>query len=255
MRSPSLFSTYLALALTASGCAATTPYNPFKIPPEDIKAKVKVVALAPINFPTDIDDPEPVKAKFESLVTAKLQEGGFTVVSSAEYGAIWKQMTEQLGGFFDPMTGKRDEQKYKTVREHTLREVGSKTKADALLDFAVVGVKTNFAANRASWHGTTEYLVQGGALTAFLIGSSSGTVGALSLFVALSDINGVNMYTNAGGIQVLSKLSGRNFVTVPRHELFADEERNRQAVNIALNPLIGKTDPPAVSNSSARDPQ
>jgi len=255
MRSLGLFWGFLALALTASSCAVTTPYNPFKIPEDQLRAKVKVIALAPLNLPTNLEDPAPVQSKYESLIEAKLREAGFTVVPSREYAAIWKQMIEQLGGFFDPLTGKRDEQKYKTVREHTLREVGFKTKADALLDFAIAVVKANFGANRASWNGTTEELVPGGALTAFLIGGSSGTVGALSLFVALSDLNGVNMYANAGGIQLLSKLSGRNFVTVPRHELFADEERNRQAVNIALNPLIGKTDPPAASNSSARDPQ
>jgi hypothetical protein len=231
---------WLALLLSISGCAATTPYNPFKVPQADIKAKTKLVALAPMGVPGGIENEDLIKKKFEALVTARLQEGGFRVLQSEEYGTIWKQMTEKLGGFFDPMTGKRDEEKYKTVREHTLRELTAKTGADAVLSSAISVVKVNFGANVASWHGTTQNLVPGGAFTAYLIGGSSGTVPALSLVVALSDINGVDMYANAGGLQLLSTISGNHFVEVPRTELFADEERNHRAVNIALNPLIGK---------------
>ncbi|HEX9445447.1 MAG TPA: hypothetical protein VGA73_15105 [Candidatus Binatia bacterium] len=243
MRSRRLLWMCAGLALALYGCAGATRSNPFKIPQAEIKGKVKIVALAPINFPTDIDDPDPVKAKFESLITAKLKEGGFTVVPSSEYGALWKQMTEQLGGFFDPMTGKRDEQKFKTVREHTLRELSAKTKADAVLGSAILGFKAAFRLNRASWHGTSEDLVPGGVLTAVLIGGHNGTVGALSLGVGLSDIHDVDLYMNYGGIQLLSKISRGNFSPVPRAELFADEERNRKAVDIALDPLLGKAVP------------
>ena len=244
MRTRSSLWSYLVIVLTVSSCATTTPYNPFKVPQSDIRSRVKVVALAPINLPLKIDDPEPVKTKFESLVTAKLLEGGFRIVPSSEYGAVWKQMTEKLGGFFNPITGKRDEEKFKAVREHTLREVAAKSKADALLEVGIVPVGVNFTSNRAAWHGTTENLVPGGAFTAYVLGGHNGTTTALSLGVALSDFHGVEMYDNAGGIQLLTKISAGQFVSVPRQELFADEERNRQAVNIALDPLIGKADAP-----------
>jgi hypothetical protein len=240
MKSARRFSMGFALLCCVTGCATTKPYNPFKVPQADIKSKVKIVALVPINVPTDLDNPDPVKSTFETLVAAKLKDGGYQVVPSDEYNKIWKQMMEQLGGFFDPMTGKRDNEKFKTVRQHTLRELAAKTKADAILDFSLSPIKVNFANNRAVWHGTSEYLMSGGAFAAFLGGSFSGSVLALSLVVDLSDINDVEMYVNAGGIQSLSKLSGSRFVNVPRSELFVDEERNRKAVDIALNPLIGK---------------
>ena len=58
-------------------------------------------------------------------------------------------------------------------------------------------------------------------------------------FILLNeDMNGVQMYSNAGGIQVLAKLSGGTFAPVPRDELFASEERNIAAVNIALGSLV-----------------
>ena len=124
-----------------------------------------------------------------------------------------------------------------------MRELNGKTRADAELYSGMGTVKANFNANRARWHGTAEYLVSGGFWAAFAAGNTYGTVPAVSLFVSLADMNGVDMYVHAGGVQVLSKLSGRNFVAVPRHELFIDEERNRHAVNIALNPLVGKAAP------------
>jgi hypothetical protein len=240
---------YPLVALTLASCAPRAPaVNPFKVPQADIKAKVKVIALAPVNLPGDIDDAEPVKAKFESLITAKLTAAGYKVVPSSEYAAVWKQITESLGGFFDPLTGKRDDKKVKTAREHAVREVTAKTKADAVFDAVINVVKVNFGNNRAAWHGTTEPLMTGGAWSSFFNGPYQGTVGALSLFVALSDANDVDMYLNAGGIQVLSKLSGRNFTPVPRHELFANEARNQRAVDVALAPLLDQAVAPAGSS-------
>lgn len=58
------------------------------------------------------------------------------------------------------------------------------------------------------------------------------------------------MYAHAGGIQVLSRLSGpklsgvRDFVPVPRSELFVDEKRNAEAVDIALGSLVRTAAPP-----------
>jgi hypothetical protein len=232
-------------AMIAAGCLPTAPrYNPFKVTEPEIRQKVKRVALFPVGLPTDLDDPEPVKAKFEALIEAKLKEGGFVPVPSQELDAVWKRMKEQLGGFFDPITGKRDEAKFKTAREHALRELQAKTKADAVLYPSIQFIKVNFFSNQATWHGTSESLLTGGFWGNFLAGQRSGTTTALSLYVTVEDINGVDMYVNVGGIQLAYKLSGSTFVAVPRPELFVDEQRNQAAVNAALNPFIGKVDLP-----------
>jgi hypothetical protein len=98
----------------------------------------------------------------------------------------------------------------------------------------------------ASWDDTSESIKSTGeqvkdALPLALIGigvTYSGTVGALSLVVRVEDIHGAPVYSNGGGIQVLAKISGGKFVPVPREELFANEERNVAATNIALGPLV-----------------
>lgn len=244
MRRKWWFLTTLAVAVVGAGCATTAPpYNPFKISRDDLYGKVKTIALAPVSIPGDLDDPDPVKAKFESLIEGKLREAGLSVIPSKEGEEIWKQMKEHLGGFFDSITGKRDEAKFKAAREHTLRELHTKFKADAVLHPHITMVKASFADNKAQWHGTEERLTSGGFLEALFGSKYRGGVPALSLVVTVEDIHGADMYVNAGGIQTLAKLSGGQFIPVPRSELFANEERNVAAVNIALGPLVTKSTP------------
>jgi hypothetical protein len=225
--------------LIGGGCATTPPYNPFKIAQEEFYGKIKTIALAPVGVPMGLEDPDPVKAKFESLVEAKLREAGFSVVSSRESAGIFESMNKQLGGMFDPVTGKRDETKFKTVREHFLREVQTKFKADAVLYPNIRVVTASFAGGQASWDGTKESLsTTEGFMGLLLVGQLRGTAPALSLVVTIEDIHGVDAYVNGGGIQLSSKISAGNFVPVPRNQLFNSDERNAAAVNFALGPLV-----------------
>ncbi len=233
----------LMLILVASGCATTkVPYNPFKIPEEEFHAKIKMIALAPVSIPNGLENPEQVKAKFESLVEAKLREQGFTVIPSREYEEIWKKMTNQVGGFFDPVTGKRDESKFKAVMTHTLREMNAKFKADAVLYASVYVVSAPFANNTARWDGVSESLTTGGAFLALFGGQYRGKVPALSFGAFIEDLNEIDLYVNSGGIQVLSKISGGQLVAIPKSEVLANEARSVKAVDIALDALVKKTE-------------
>src|SRR5207244_11695624 len=124
----------LLVISTELGCrTAPPPYEPFKISRDGFYGKVRTIVLAPVIVPANLEDQEPVKTKFESLVEAKLREAGFSLVPSREYSAIWQRTTDQMGGFFDPMTGKVDESKVKAARTHTLRELQRTAQADAVL--------------------------------------------------------------------------------------------------------------------------
>ena len=237
---------YLLLAYGLSACAATKAYDPFKIAHADIRGRVKVVALVPIELSTDAEDPAAVKAKFEWLIRFKLEEGGFKVIPSDEFASIWKKTVEKLGPVYDPATGRRDEKKFSAAFASTARELLGKTNADALLYPAIVVVKAEFSSNAAQWHGTIDYVRPEGVWGMISGPQSYGTVPALSLWVDLLDFQGTEMYVNAGGIQVMSKVgSGMTVYDVPRHDLFADEAKNIRSVAIALNPLLGRPVPPA----------
>ncbi len=240
----------LFIVLIGSGCAAKQPpYNPFKIPEDQLRSKIHTIALVPIIAPDGLEKPDQVKAKFESLLDAKLRKLGFKVIPSREYDAIWKKMMDKVGGYFDPVTGKRDDAKFKAVKTHTLREVNSKLKADAVLYSAIRVFPVKFSSNQASWHGTSESLVAGGALQKFFSNQFNGTVSALSLGVNISDSNEVDMYVNWGGIQVLGRVSGWQVVTIPEEEILTNEERNAAAVEIALDPLEKEPEPQQTSVS------
>lgn len=253
---PKLFLLVILMAfLFAAGCATTTPYNPFKVSQEEFYNKTKTIALIPVDLPKGLADPESVRGKFEALLEEKLHEGGFLTVPSKEYAEIWKRMTEQIGGYFDPVSGKRDESKFKTVWEHTYRELNTKFNINALLQPNIQVFKINWSGTTVRWHGTSESIISTGQfLLDSVVGISRyGTVPALSLTVCIQDIHGVTEYLNSGGIQLLSKLSGAKFEQVPQHELFANEERNRDAVKIALEPLINKTVSPKDSKGEKED--
>ncbi|HEX9445446.1 MAG TPA: hypothetical protein VGA73_15100, partial [Candidatus Binatia bacterium] len=99
-----LFDASIAVALTLAGCSAAPPANPFKIPRADVAARVRTIALSPLGLPGNIEQPEAVRFHFESLVAAKLRDGGFQVVPSAEYAAIWQRAAENIGGIYDPVS-------------------------------------------------------------------------------------------------------------------------------------------------------
>lgn len=234
----------VVVILIGAGCATTTPYNPFKISQEEFNLRTKTIALAPVYIPEGLEEPDPVKIKFESLIESRLREAGFLVIPSREYAEIWKRMTDLVGGYFDPTTGKRDETKFKTVQDYTLRELNTKFNMDSLLYPSILVFNVNWSGSTVYWHGTSEPIKSlGEQFLEGLIGISyHGTIPACSLVVAIKDIHGRDLYINYGGIQLLAKTSGNKFVEVPRHQLFSNEERNLKAVSLTLEPLIKKPD-------------
>ena len=238
-----LRSTFLGLVFVAAGCATRTPYNPFKVSRETFFGHTKTIAMTPFMLPSDLENPEPVRTEFESLIEAKLRSAGFSVVASGDYADIWKRVTEQMGGYFDPVTGKQDEAKFKAAQEHARREIATKSSADALVHAGFTVVGAAFASGTAQWNGTSEPVGTGGFWAQLLgnLGGLQGKIPALSLLVIIEDVNGAEEYANAGGVQLLSKVSYGKFVPVPRDALFADKARNAAAVSIALDPLLTTT--------------
>ncbi len=189
----------LTVALCVVGCA-TTVYNPFRIPEEEFKAKIKRLALTPVEVFVELEDMEPVKAKLDAIIEARLREAGFTTVPASEY-------------------------------------------AQVVLRPAILRIGARFHGMTANWHGVQE---EATSFASRLMGGLwAGNIPASSLRVSIEDIQGNPLYMNFGGLELLSKYSyeffkGVKFEPVPRVELFKHEERLRQAVDIALGPLVRK---------------
>ena len=189
------------IALIQVGCATTTPYNPFKIDQNKFYANTKTIALAPCWIRPDLEVSEQVIEKFELIIGDKLREAGFSVVSSKHYRDIWKRMIEQMGGYFDPKTGKRDGSKFKAVQEHCYRELGRKYKPDAVLISRILIVEAPFHQGFnnlvAQWDGTEErFDVRHGAIRFLDTSVKTGTIPALSLRITVNDVSCTNMFVN-----------------------------------------------------------
>jgi hypothetical protein len=229
------------LAVTAAGCAHRPPYNPFRTDSKDLYNRVKTVAIAPVRIQCCVEDSKALQAQFGQWIAEKLKEAGFAVVEAGVYEAAWTQFGEEVGGFFDPVTGKKDEEKFKEARKKTIAELKAKQGAQGMLWPAIEVVEVGFYGPVADWHGISESL----SATGKGIPVGRGTVGALSLYVYLEDMEGGRLYSNAGGIQLLGKFDSRGrSVAVPEDELLTSEGRNRKAVDIAMEWLAKKTLPP-----------
>ena len=234
----------LLVATTVMACGSkVTPYDPFKVPREELVARTKTVALTQLALPADIPDPDHVRDTFRPLIESRMRAAGFAVVLEEEFESRWKRASEGEGGPYDPNSGKFNVEKAKVIRQRVFKSLQSELGVDAVLELGIVPVVVEFAAGRARWDGTFQDMQPGAVVKGVFLGSwSSGKVGALSLVARLRDMEDQILFSNAGGIEVTAKLSfGDKFVPVPVAELLKDPERNAAAVRLALAQLTGET--------------
>lgn len=251
MKKAVLFGSVLLLMTGVVSCSTAKPtYEPFKVNREEFLTKVKTIALAPLTVPGDLEDAEQVKDKYESLISLKLGERGFTIIPSKEFQAVYKKTMEQMGGVFDPMTGKLDESKGEALQTHTLRELQRTTHSDAVLYPRLYPFTVRHVNGVATWDGVSES-IKGARVESWIdryvaaigVGGAHGTVTALSLVVVINDIDAVKMCANAGGVQLLAHFDGVDFKSVTRAELLPSEDYYSKSINLALGPLLNPDSP------------
>ena len=233
----------VAVAGLGVGCAGHTSYNPFIVPQDRIYASVKRIAITPVLAPPELAEVDPNRGKFDSLITAELQAAGFGVVPLEESEAIWKRVTDSLGGMFSAATGRRDTIKLSTARAVTMEELHTRFQVDAWLHPLIVFASAKFDRGNAAWDGAKQTYQSFGKklLTAMFGHETYGKTPALSLRVDVEDMHGKDLYINKGGLQLYMVPSGGDWVKIPRREFYADPARNANAVRLALVPLVTRT--------------
>ena len=237
---------FACLITFSTGCAVT-PYDPFIKSRSEIYEMVDTLAMMPLKCP-DFDRKEEVSARYEALITERLETAGFKVIPSSEFSSIQDPMIEQMGGMFDPITGEADEEKLEAVRLHTMNELIAKFDIDAYIVPRIVLVKAGWSGNSAYWSGVTDTVSgKSGFWAAFKNQNMSGTIPAMSLVVGLRDkTNSEGYYLGRGGIQLLAHYGetfASGFVDIPKSEWFVDEEKDVTAVAIALSALVNEPEP------------
>lgn len=225
--------------ITLSTSCAVTPYDPFIKSRSEILNTVDVVSMTPVILP-DFDRKDEVAARYETLITERLEAAGFKVIPSSEYSYIRDPMIKQLGGMFDPITGQADEEKLEAVRLHTTNELVAKFEIDAYVRPRIMVVKASWNSNAATWDGVTDHTTGKGGFWADLFGpQATGTIPALSLILPLIGTSGETYYVGRGGIHLIAHYKG-GFVDVPASMWFVEPERDVNAVNLACAPLLNE---------------
>jgi hypothetical protein len=237
---PVTVAAFLVLPLVLLGCSSkprVARTAPFLMPEDGFKKRGKILAVAPVEIPPGLPDAAPVLDEFSSLIDEELNRYGYSVVRPQHYTATWNKIAAEMGDFGIPGSGERDEVKVSRAMFRTMADLDAGFELDGVLFPYIVVVEAAFGAGSAVWDGAEQKIETAGAMESFFAGSQRGVVGALSLRVSIRDGEGNALFTNYGGIEVLSTMAGKAFVNVPREGLFADKERNRKAVEIALEPL------------------
>lgn len=226
------------LTILGAGCATSAPrINPFKVSKQEIRDRVKIVAVASVRMDDDIPNATQARQEFGELIVNELTSLGFQTIPPTEYEQIHNRLREEVGGFFDPVTGKGDNEKFKKVQELCRRELATKFHADAVLYPSMDVFSIRFSQDWAAWDGVRESVSEAGWLERAFIGTHNGTVPALALCVGLYSVDGNNLYTQCGGVQLVSKIFGNSFRKIPDQKVLTDPQRNANAVTIAFKPF------------------
>jgi len=230
----------LVLPLVLAGCSSKpriAATDPFLTTEEAFKKSVKILAVAQMEIPPGLPDTATVADEFSALIDEELSRRGYSVIRPQKYTAAWNKVSAGMGDFAILGSEERDEAKMSQAMVRTMEALGADFKLDAVVFPSIVVVEAEFGAGRAVWDGAEQKIETAGAMESFFAGSQRGVVGAVSLKLSIRDREGKTLFIHNGGIQVLSQMEGKAFVNVPREELFADKERNRRAVEIAIEPL------------------
>lgn len=220
-----------AVALLGSvplACAKIpSAYDQYLIPEAEFRVKVNKVVVAPVVLQTDIAVPESILVQLDSLIQRKLTAAGLGVVPSFVYEEIWNRLNEEAGGFFDPYTGVRDDERFNAAVSALKQQLRDEFGPDAIVYPEIWPVNAPVSYGTAQWDGvkrSAPYLT---------------SVAALSLVVVVEDMDGTELFVNGGGLgvtEVWSRTLG--VVSMPPEWAFSEEGCLAEAVDVALSPLV-----------------
>jgi len=230
MRVPIVWGCLLASFIAATCQTVPAPPDPFAVPRQVFFDSVKTIVVTSTSVVGETSVSDSTLTQLETLIEEKLRQAGMSVVTASEYAVIWQEISDGAGGFFDPYTGERDEEKFQAAAERLQNELVERFQPDALLYPEIWEVEAPFSGGVAAWGGVTQR-VTGGA-------GYSGDVLAATLLVAIQDIDGNELYTQEAGVQVVEYMLRGQLTRLAADRLFSDSTWIPAAVSRALDPLL-----------------
>ena len=198
------------------------------------------IALQEVRLPKAFKERTDVKRFIDSLVTARVQAMGYDIVPQDTTMSLSREVTDSVGGLFNPVTGQLDSGKVKAASQALLAHLGSRFGAEYQLYPMVIPNTISFMGPTADWLGTEEETGGRGGLGGVVLGTHTGRIGVLNFGIIVEDLTGTDLYRASAGVQLSSKIVGGKLVSLPTDSLLTNRDRLRAAVERALKGLPEK---------------
>ncbi len=227
----------LLLAGAFAGCVKTVPYDPFKVPREQIRKEIQTIALMPIAVSSSLADLDVARERFEPSIVKRLEEAGLRVIDSSVWDELWLEVGTDIGEIYDPSTRKVDQERYDIVRFEVYRLLEANYDVDAILYVAITTVDLHM-----TWADRLNFC--GGSAPAYWPGGWSGTHGdratlivAACLSASLENFDDHQLYGIRTALEIIETYAHQTRATRPRDERFEDSARNAEAVELVIGPM------------------
>lgn len=231
--------------------------SPLLVPRDQILANVHRVALSPINV-GEYQVPEDVQKRLMDLLRQELAPLNWEIVDSPQArDALRAKILE--GDLYDPLTGKRDEERAAAIRKSVFPLLSSGAPPDAVMWIALLQTSALHQQGDVEWDGVNQSGFTMGPVvkkTALFFGGSAnlqagtGSIKAITLSVYMADRNDIALYQGRGGLQLAQKLkftpaaygsygpNDTDAIDLAPGELFRDPSREQPSVHAALRELV-----------------
>jgi hypothetical protein len=235
-------------------------YKPLLAPREQILGSVHRVVIGTLA-PNGLTNSPEVVARYQSLVHERLAKLGWEVIDSAALNVAFGMASQQVGGIYDPFTGKTDPARLQQMMQVALTSLGLPAKPDGVALISLLKTGAVQVAGNVDWDGTTQSALTLGPVIDKVVAfggttnqnAGEGGIAAASFNFALRDANGTLLVDSLGGIQLLQKLTlqgkhehgsttfSQTYTDLTPADLFTDPARDAHAVDVALSALLPPT--------------
>jgi len=229
----------VVLLMTLLACANTPP-NPYRVEQSQVQDRIKTIGLMPAYLQLDTGRDERITRMLEQQVTVNLEQAGYKVIPSSNFTTIYDRLKPAAGPLFDATTGEPLQEKVAALREQTRKFYQTQNNVDASVTIGIYIVQASWTYHLAEWDGVKEPITGKDGFMGFLITPhDTGSVNALSFGLSLHALDDTLMYERFGGVQLMSHVKGKDFLSVPMNRLLVDQAKITNAIDYAMGPLIG----------------
>jgi hypothetical protein len=182
--------------------------------------------------------------KVDAMVSDYLSSHGYEILPSHLFENAWRKALLTHGDFYDPTSGKVDNQGWQLVMGSTLAELNKNGDIDAVLFTDLIEHDVQHSPGMqhpARWYGVTrEPAFEGGTTSVSTEFDWSQVIKGASLIMTLYAPDGTPLFSSRGGLDTLYSVdrrrSDKSFVR--RKKILGRESNIEEGIQLSLHPLI-----------------